>query len=94
MLELEYSQVRDGNEVLRHPETPRGTLGVLQQAIYRLHISIAAPVQHATQMGRSGAVPVDVPVAELGLAVGAGVDVKGRQRIGAGGDEEAVRPAT
>ena len=47
MLELGHPQIRDGNEVGRCSEASGGALGLLQQAVHRLHIGITSVVQHA-----------------------------------------------
>ena len=44
--ELGHAQVSNGNEVLARPEAPCGTLGLLQQAVHRLHEGIAAVIDH------------------------------------------------
>ena len=47
MLELGHPQIRDGNEVGCRSKASGSTLGLLQQTVHGLHISIAAVVQHA-----------------------------------------------
>ena len=47
MLELGHPQIRDGNEVGCRSEPSGGALGLLQQAVHRLHIGVTSVVQHA-----------------------------------------------
>ena len=47
MLELGHTQVRDGDEVRGGSEASGSTLGLLQQAVHRLHVGVAAVIQHA-----------------------------------------------
>ena len=47
MLELGHSQVGDRDEVFRVTETSGGSFRLLQQAVHRLDVGVAAPVEHA-----------------------------------------------
>jgi hypothetical protein len=47
VLELGHTQIGNGNKVGCRPETSRRSLGLLQQAVHALHISIAAVIEHA-----------------------------------------------
>lgn len=47
MLELGHTQVSDCDEVLDVSESSGGPLGLLEQAVHRFDIGVAAPVEHA-----------------------------------------------
>ena len=49
MFELGHTQIGDCDEVRGGPEASGGALGLLQQAVHRLHVGIAAVVQHAVR---------------------------------------------